>query len=87
MTDLGAPDLHFWLARSVGRSIGLSFSDAMEDGRLSPEGYSALVTACRRCKQTQRCQHWLGTEGGQGRAERAPEFCTIGRALAALKPH
>ena len=87
MAQLGDADLHFWLTRSVGRSIGLNFSDAMHDGRLSAEGYAQLVTTCRRCDRSADCQRWLGGSGGAGRAIRAPEFCAIGRDLAALKPH
>ena len=50
VTDLaGDLDLAVWLTRSIGRSIGLNFSDAMEEGRLAPSDYAALIVACRAC--------------------------------------
>lgn len=87
MAQLGDADLHFWLTRSVGRSIGLNFSDAMHTGRLSADEYARLVKTCRACDRAADCQRWLGGHGGHGRATKAPDFCAIGRDLAALKPH
>lgn len=83
-TDL---DLAFWLTRSVGRTIGLSFADAMEDGRLAPGDYAALIAACRDCPHGARCMRWLGAAGGPSGAARAPEFCPNAPELHALKPH
>ena len=80
-------DRAFWLTRSIGRSIGLSFSDAMEEGRLSPEDYAALIHACRDCPHAAPCAQWLAEAGGPNGAERAPEFCRNSSALQALKPH
>ncbi len=87
MSVPGDTDLHFWLTRSVGRSIGLSFTRAMDEGRLSPSGYLDLVQACRGCPHVHSCQHWLGRQRqAQGRA-RAPCFCPNAPALEALRPH
>lgn len=87
MNDLGDADLHFWLTRSVGRSIGLNFSAALANGSLSAQDYAHLVDTCRGCRHVLDCQRWLGASGGSGCAARAPEFCAIGAKLAALKPH
>jgi len=88
MADIpGDLDLAFWLTRSIGRSIGLSFSDAMEEGRLKPADYAALIAACRVCPHSAACTEWLAEAGGPSGAKRAPEFCPNGPALQALKPH
>lgn len=83
-TDL---DRAFWLTRSIGRSIGLNFTDAMTEGRLAPADYAALISACRACPNEARCTRWLAEAGGPNGAERAPDFCPNARALHALKPH
>ena len=80
-------DLAFWLTRSIGRSIGLSFSDAMEEGRLTPEEFASLVLRCHGCRHEERCKAWLANAGGPKGASRAPEFCPNADALQALKPH
>lgn len=83
----GDIDLHFWLTRSVGRCIGLNFRVALDEGRLSPDDYLALVHACRDCGQVAPCQHWLGGQRGVASSSRAPTFCPNGPALDALRPH
>lgn len=70
---LGEAATHFWLTRSVARTVGLSLSEAMAEGRLSPEDYAQMVTACRGCTQIAACQTWLGTQVGV--AAEAPSFC------------
>jgi hypothetical protein len=87
MTHPGDPDLHFWLTRSVGRSIGLNFSEALHEGRLTARRYADLVATCRTCPHVARCQAWLAETAGPGTIPRAPDFCPIGPALNALKPH
>jgi len=84
---LGDLDRAFWLTRSIGRSIGLNFSTAMEEGRLAPSDYAALITACRACDKAPRCEAWLARAGGPNGASRAPDFCPNAAALQALKPH
>ncbi len=83
----GQLDVAFWLTRSIGRSIGLNFSDAMTEGRLDPDEFASLITICRACPNSERCQRWLGQAGGPKGAARAPEFCPNSEALQALKPH
>lgn len=83
----GELDVAFWLTRSIGRSIGLSFTDAMQEGRLDPEAFAALIRRCRVCCRSAQCKQWLAQAGGPRGAKRAPEFCPNGDALQALKPH
>ncbi|MEZ5716200.1 MAG: DUF6455 family protein [Paracoccaceae bacterium] len=59
---LGDPAVHFWLTRSAARAMGVNLSEAMAAGRLSAQGYSEMVTACRGCGFVQVCQEWLATE-------------------------
>ena len=87
MTAPGDTDLHFWLTRSVGRSIGLNFTAAMKEGRLSPDGYRDLVHECRCCPHVESCQHWLGLQHGLQGERRPPGFCRNAPSLEALRPH
>ena len=87
MSDPGDTDFHFWMTRSVGRCIGLNFSRAIDDGRLSTEDYLSLVQACQGCEHVASCQHWLGGQKGCPGKNRAPEFCPNARKLDALRPH
>lgn len=80
-------DLAFWLTRSVGRSIGLNFTAAMEEGRLAPHSYAALIHTCSVCPLNAPCTQWLADAGGPKGAVRAPEFCPNAPTLNALKPH
>lgn len=87
MSIPGDINFHFWLTRSVGRSIGLNFRQALDDGRLSREDYLGLVQACKACPQVASCQHWLGCQTGLPSQTRAPDFCPNAARLDALKPH
>lgn len=80
---LGDVSRHFWLTRSVARSMGISFSEAMADGRLSPEAYAALVTRCRAGGCQEACALWLAHQAGG--AEAAPEHCVNAAVLNALR--
>ncbi|WP_420569402.1 DUF6455 family protein [Thalassovita sp.] len=80
---LGDPARHFWLTRSVARSMGLNFSDALREGRISPQGYSELVTQCRKCACVAQCEKWLAQAGIS--ATQAPSHCPIAPVLNELK--
>lgn len=80
---LGDIERHFWLTRSVARTIGVSFTEVLAEKRLTEEGYAELITRCRAAGCTERCQLWLACQ--QGRAEAAPEFCTNAEALNRLR--
>jgi len=62
---LGDPETHFWLTRSVARAMGINLTDALATGRLSPKGYSDMVTNCQRCVHVKKCQLWLATQAVQ----------------------
>ncbi len=70
---LGDIERHFWLTRSVARCMGVNLSEAMSDGRLSPEEYAEMVTRCRASGCHLQCQEWLA--GQLEQAEAAPEHC------------
>ena len=70
---LGDPALHFWLTRSVARVLDVNLSDAIAQGRLTPNDYAEMVARCRQCPHVQDCQLWLATEGAQ--AAEAPTHC------------
>ena len=83
IVSLGDPARHFWLTRSVARSLGVSLSEAMSDGRLSPQRYARMVTDCRRCPFTAECENWLA-HTVPGAAE-APEICANSGVLNSLR--
>lgn len=87
MTMQGNTDFHFWLTRSVGRTIGLNFSQAIGDGRLDAEEYRNLVYSCQTCPCVESCQRWLAGQRSASRVTRPPTFCRNARKLEALKPH
>ncbi|MBE1284227.1 MAG: hypothetical protein GJ676_13025 [Rhodobacteraceae bacterium] len=81
--QLGPIDRHFWLNRSVARSMGINFTEAIADGRLDAEGYAELLTRCRAGGCDRQCEHWLGCLHGQ--VDDAPEHCANRDRLNALK--
>lgn len=83
--SLGDPARHFWLTRSVARSMGVSLSEAMSTGRLSAQGYAQMVTDCRKCLFVTQCEHWLAQSGGG--ASEAPEVCANADLLNDLRQH
>ena len=80
---LGQIEKHFWLTRSVARSMGISFTEVIAEGRLSAEGYAALVTRCRAAGCSKQCAIWLAKN--RDIATSAPEFCANADQLAALR--
>lgn len=80
---LGDPALHFFLTRGVARAMGLSLTDAMHDGSLTPQGYSAMVTDCRACALTEACEAWLGSQARLAAAP--PPGCRNTDALLKLR--
>lgn len=79
---LGDIEKHFWLTRSVARCIGVSLSEAMATGQLTPQGYAELVTRCRASGCSEKCAQWLAAR--QRRADTAPEFCANAESLNKL---
>ncbi len=81
--SLGDPARHFWLTRSVARSMGINLSQAMGMGRLAPEQYAHMVTECRKCAFVTECENWLARNGAG--ATTAPDVCANAELLQTLK--
>lgn len=79
---LGDPHLHFWLTRSVGRAMGLNFTDEMANSRLTAKTYSDMVTQCRGCHLVNACQSWLSQQSAV--AKTAPPGCRNTKVLESL---
>ena len=79
---LGDPVRHFWLTRSVARTMGVNLSEALASGRLGATGYAQMVTACRTCPNTASCEAWLSV-GRKAHAD-APDHCAIAGGLTRL---
>jgi len=71
---LGDIERHFWLTRSVARSIGVNLSDAMAENCLSPGDYTTMVTQCRAQGCFEACQRWLASQTS-AIADGPPEYC------------
>ena len=81
-TTLGDPARHFFMTRSVARVMGLSLSEAMQNGHLDPAEYSNMGTRCRGCALVEACQEWLST--GTAPRRTAPPGCWNGETLQRL---
>ena len=79
---LGDPQVHFWLTRSVGRVMGLNFSEEMANSRLTAQTYADMVTECRGCPLVSSCQSWLSQQPGV--AKSAPPGCKNSKVLETL---
>ncbi|WP_170383565.1 DUF6455 family protein [Ruegeria atlantica] len=80
---LGDVETHFWLTRSVARCMNISLSEAMVEGRLTPDHYAEMVTRCRASQCSGQCAIWLSEQ--QTEASAAPEFCANSDLLNGLK--
>ncbi|WP_270728361.1 DUF6455 family protein [Shimia sp. Alg240-R146] len=79
---LGDPATHFWLTRSMARTLGVSLSEAMACDALSATDYAEMVTRCRSCPYVEDCQSWLSE--GCTKSAQAPGFCCHADVLQAL---
>lgn len=79
---LGDPARHFWLTRSVARTMGLNLSAAMAAGRLSATGYAEMVNTCRKCPNTSQCEAWLASS--RAGPSDAPAHCANAAAFQRL---
>jgi hypothetical protein len=82
LRTLGDPARHFWLTRSVARTLGVNLSDAMAGGDLTAGDYAALVNRCRTCQCADKCELWLATQSA--RPSEPPAHCPNAAALARL---
>jgi len=79
---LGDPARHFWLTRSVARTMGVNLSEAMASGLLSAPGYAQMVNSCRKCRNTALCEAWLSV--GRDAPAAAPDHCPNAVVLTRL---
>lgn len=82
---LGDPARHFWLTRSVARTLGINLSEAMAMGQLSASGYADLVNKCRMCPHARLCEDWLSVS--HPAPARAPGHCANCSILNGLADH
>ncbi len=87
MTEiLGDIERHFWLTRSMARTVGVNLSEAMSAGIMAPDEYSRMVTRCRQADCAERCAEWLG-QHTSGSVSDPPPFCAHASQLKALLPN
>ena len=86
MKRLGDIEHHFWLTRSMARTVGVHLGEAMASGRIAPDEYERMVTRCREAKCAAHCAEWLGQQSG-GSAAVPPPFCAHSAQLSALLPN
>ena len=79
---LGDPNRHFYMARGVARVMGVNLSDALADGRLSPEAYATMITRCRGCALVEACEDWLSRTP---ESASPPPGCCLARTLQQLR--
>ena len=82
MHVLGDPARHFWLTRSVARTMGVNLSEAMAMNQLNASGYSDMVNKCRCCQNADACQAWLAIPHDFPAS--APDHCVNGDLLNRL---
>ncbi|MEL7257296.1 MAG: DUF6455 family protein [Pseudomonadota bacterium] len=71
--SLGDADRHFWINRSLARSLDVNLSEAMMEKDLTAKEYAMLVTRCRACQNVESCVSWLAN--CSARSDCAPDFC------------
>jgi hypothetical protein len=82
VANLGDPDLHFWLTRSVARAVGVNLSEALAQGLITQSDYCDMVTRCRKCPHVAECQAWLAANGAG--ADDVPARCAHATVLNGL---
>ena len=79
---LGDPSLHFWMTRSLARSMGVNLSEAMAHGFLTRQAYADMITRCRTCPYAVECVARL-TQPQEGVLD-VPEECLNMEELSRL---
>ncbi len=82
MTARAFPAGHVWRAQGVARALGVSFTEAILEGRLTPAGLDDIFTRCSGCGAPGACARWLEENGEDAAAP--PAFCRNTAGLAAL---
>ncbi|MBO9467501.1 hypothetical protein J7443_19840 [Tropicibacter sp. R15_0] len=79
---LGDPARHFFMTRSVARTMGLSLSEEMQAGTLDAAAYARMVTNCRGCALVEACEQWLAQQSDL--VNTPPPGCCNGDTLTKL---
>ena len=75
MAPLGKITDHIWLVRRMARATGSDLSTAMQDGEISNQDWSQMVTNCRGCACAGACSGWLDQHELDGTRGDAPTYC------------
>lgn len=86
MTVVSEIERHFWLTRSMARTVGVNLSEAIATGVIAPDEYGRMVNRCHQSNCASRCTEWLGQQGG-GSPAGPPPFCAHSAQLKALLPN
>ncbi|WP_444454208.1 DUF6455 family protein [Rhodobacter capsulatus] len=75
----GNIDLYFWIARGMGRRMGVNLTEAMHEGLLSQSDFAQMINHCRMCAGSEGCLAYL-SEHSEDRGS-APDWCANGPVL------
>lgn len=84
MKPLGDQNLHFWLAQRMAQLTETDLVRAMEKAQLTQADWAEMVSECRTCDWTDKCQKFLDMNTGET-LENAPDSCRNQDRFAALK--
>ncbi|MEV8466125.1 DUF6455 family protein [Fluviibacterium sp. DFM31] len=81
---LGDPITHYWLVLEMARAAGVDLVTAMDEGRLTHDGWAGMVERCRDCdwQRDGGCTRWLSLQEA-GSAE-VPGACVNQQKFDAL---
>lgn len=82
MIPLGNPREHFWLTLGMAKAIGVDFSVALHEKRITREAYSDIINACRGCDHADQCTALLA--GAECALSSAPEYCVNREVMGRL---
>ncbi|WP_305967943.1 MULTISPECIES: DUF6455 family protein [unclassified Mameliella] len=82
-TVLGDETEHYWLVQRMAKATGVDLVGATDAGLLSQEDWAGIVTCCRGCGWSQRCDQWLNKPVDDTRS--FPGNCLNRKRLAALQ--
>ncbi|QDC11163.1 hypothetical protein FHY55_18830 [Oceanicola sp. D3] len=83
MKPLGDERTHYLLAMGMAKATRTDLAQAMEEGALDSEAWSAMVTRCRGCGWAERCGEWLDTAIEEG--ANCPPSCVNQRRFEELR--
>ncbi|WP_136904534.1 DUF6455 family protein [Rhodobacter capsulatus] len=79
----GNIDLYFWIARGMGRRMGVNITEAMHEGLLTQADFAQMINRCRCCAGSEGCLAYL-SEHSEERGS-APDWCGNGNLLREIR--